>query len=125
VALRAKAGLPQEAPIPLPSLGPLTLTPNQDQGEGPAGDPLPTSASREHVPGGVPQVNARWPQRLTAARATSARIAASSRTLPPGSVIRVTAPSAEMCLESEAPPHWGVDFAKQNALRTIEQLREG
>ena len=40
VALRATAGLPQEAPIPLPSLGPPTLTPNQDQGEGPAGDPL-------------------------------------------------------------------------------------
>jgi hypothetical protein len=40
VALRATAGLPQEAPVPVPSLGPLTLTPNQDQGEGPAGDPL-------------------------------------------------------------------------------------
>jgi hypothetical protein len=40
VALRATAGLPQEAPISVPSLGPLTLTSNQDQGEGPAGDPL-------------------------------------------------------------------------------------
>jgi hypothetical protein len=40
VALRATAGLAQEAPTPLPSLGPLSLTPYQDQGVGPAGDPL-------------------------------------------------------------------------------------
>ena len=40
VALRATAGLSQEAPIPLPSLGPLTLTPNQDQVEWPPGDLL-------------------------------------------------------------------------------------
>ena len=40
VALRATAGLPQEAPIPPPRLGRLTLTPNHENGVVPAGDPL-------------------------------------------------------------------------------------